>query len=276
MVVGLAGLQGNVRGVAPEGAGAEWVLHHPWPAPLAWAMVALGLLLLGAAVVVWQRRATAEPGAHPAASAALGTAVAAAAVLAAFVGRDLSWDTAARPQGNERLIQLFIYKYDRPWPEHLDYRPVLTAFAIVATALLAVAVFHRLRPLAGRAFLGLALVMAAWTINVYMVDLSPHWGQRELFKTYYELRKGPEEPVIAYQMNWKGENFYTGNRAHIFVKLDNKALRDWLTENKGRTAFFVLEHTRLGNFKTLVRDGQVEQLTDKRLNNKFLLLRAQL
>jgi 4-amino-4-deoxy-L-arabinose transferase-like glycosyltransferase len=276
LLLGLAGLMGDVRGVAPVDARDEWVLHNPWPAPLAWGLLLLGLALLVAAWVAWRRRVGAGGSPSPTEVAALGTAAAVGAVLTGLVGRDLSWETAARPQGHERLIHLFVYNYQRPWPDYLDYRPILTAFAVVATTLLALAVLRWLRPVASRALLGLAIVFAAWTLNVYMIDLSPHWGQRELFKAYYELREGPEEPIAAWQMNWKGENFYTGNRAHVFAKLDNKAIRAWIAERPGTTAYFVLEHKRLASFKSLMRDRKIEPITDERLNNKFLLVRAQL
>jgi 4-amino-4-deoxy-L-arabinose transferase-like glycosyltransferase len=276
LVLGLAGLTGDVRGVMPVDAGEDWVLRNPWPAPLAWALVAAGLLLLGGAVWLWRRRAAADGEPKAGEHAAMATVLAGAAVLTGFVGRDLAWETAARPQGYERFIQLFIYKYDRPWPDYLDYRPILTAFAVIAAALLALAALRRLRPIASRALLGLALLTTAWTLNVYMIDLSPHWGQRELFKAYYEERTGPEGPIAAFQMNWKGENFYTCNRVHAFVKLDNKKLKTWVQEHKGNTAYFVLEHKRLNSFRSVLRGKKVEEVTDLRLNNKFLLVRAQL
>ena len=45
------------------------------------------------------------------------------ACLLAFVARDLSWVTQQRPHGYERLIHLYVYNYNRPWPTQFDYRP---------------------------------------------------------------------------------------------------------------------------------------------------------
>ena len=78
-----------------------------------------------------------------------------------------------------------------------------------------------------------------------MVDLTPHWSQRELMARYYHERKNANEPLVAWQMNWKGENFYTGNRVAVFVDLNNKEFTTWIDKNKGKTAFVVLEHSRL-------------------------------
>jgi len=109
-----------------------------------------------------------------------------------------------------------------------------------------------------------------------MIDLTPHWSQRALIKRYYRERKSAAEPLVAWQMNWKGENFYTGNRVAVFVSLDNKEMTDWIDANKGKTALFVLEHGRLGRFKNLVAKRKVDALTTQRDNNKFVLVKVAL
>ena len=328
LVLAVAGLWGDVRGVVPEGLSSaearDWVLRHPWPRGLvaalgsggllawlfatrwlrppdcgAWSRLALGLglagVLLGASgslfglaagavltlLSAWTTltdEASDAPEAEdaPGERVALGIAAAAGTALAAFVGRDLSWVTTARPQGYERFLHLFVYNYKRPWPEQFDYRPILTGFALVACFVLAATTFARLRRLMVPALLGVTLSLAAWAVDVYLPDLAPHWGQRELVAKYYAERSGPEEPLVAWQMNWKGENFYTGNRVSVFVKLDNKEIREWIAENRGRTAWFILEHGRLGNFRSLVAGRPIEEMTSRRDNNKFVLLRVRL
>jgi hypothetical protein len=109
-----------------------------------------------------------------------------------------------------------------------------------------------------------------------MVDLTPHWSQAGLIDRYYRERKNGEEPLVAWQMNWKGENFYTGNRVHAFQELDNKALMEWVGKNKGRKTYFLLEHSRLERFKRLLAPREVETLTTPRDCNKFLLARTTL
>ena len=130
--------------------------------------------------------------------------------------------TTARPVGYERLIHLFVYNYGRPWPLQFDYRPVLTGFVCVATVGLLAASVPRVRAWATRGLLGLALAFCLWCVDLYMIDLSPHWGQRELIEAYYRARKGPQEPLVAWQMNWKGENLYSGNRVSVFVNLKDE------------------------------------------------------
>ncbi len=171
---------------------------------------------------------------------------------------------------------MFVYNYSRLWPEHLDYRAILTGFAMAAGLTTAAAAFRYWRPVATRALVAVALLFCAWGLNVYMVDLSDHWGIRDLTQRYYDLRQSADEPLVAWQMNWKGENFYTGNRVYVFAETDNKRIREWLEENEGRTAFFVLEHKRLEKFRKLVPEREIRELSSKRDNNKFLLVELEI
>jgi hypothetical protein len=124
---------------------------------------------------------------------------------------------------------------------------------------------------------GTAIVWALWGLDVYLVKTSPHWGQREILDTYYKMRGSPDEPIVAYQMNWKGENFYTGNRIPAFVS-SGTPFTNWVKaqQDKGiRTIFFVTEHGRTSALKSEAGNPSVfETVTDKRLNNKFALIRA--
>jgi len=281
LVAGIGGLVGDLRGAIPEGvdeAGAkEWVLDHPMSSGLAYMLVAIGAAALAfAARWLWRQQGEEKPSpAQRRADMGLSAAVGAGAVLVAFVARDLSWVTSARPWGYERLIHLFVYNYERAWPAWFDYRPVLTGFGVTAGLVFIGMMSHYARPMATRALVGLALLFSSWAVNVYLIDLSPHWGMGEVFEMYYDMREGPEEPIVAWQMNWKGENFYTGNRVRAFVDLDNVKIREWIEENRGITAYFVLEYSRLGSFRSLLRGREVEEITDKRVNNKFLMVKVE-
>jgi 4-amino-4-deoxy-L-arabinose transferase-like glycosyltransferase len=275
LILGFAWLVGDPRGVVPADAihSEDWVLQQATP------LRAGALLAFGAALAAFARSqiAQAETELIPSRwGTALGIGFVLGTCLLAFVGRDLSWSTAARPQGHERLVHLFVYNYNRLWPQHLDYRAILSGFALAAGVTSAASAFRTWRPVATRAFVTVSVLFCAWGLNVYMVDLSDHWGIRNLAQRYYELRKGPEEPLLAWQMNWKGENFYTGNRVYVFAETDNERIREWLDENEGRTAYVVLEHKRLEAFRKLVSDSEVQELTTKRDSNKFLLIELEI
>ena len=274
-VAGFTWLAGDARGIVPADAMhiEDWVLRQGQPAK-AFALVALGAVLIAVAA---RDLAAAETRPTPTRwSVGLGVALLLGACLIALVGRDLSWVTSARPQGNERLIQLFVYSYGRAWPAHLDYRAILTGFAIAASAVTAAAAFRHWRGAATRALAGIALVFCAWGLHVYMVDLSDHWGIRDLAQRYYDDRQSAEEPLVAWQMNWKGENFYTGNRVYVFAETDNKRIRKWLTENEGHRAYFVLEHKRLSSFRKLLPGREIRELSTKRDSNKFVLVELEI
>jgi hypothetical protein len=107
---------------------------------------------------------------------------------------------------------------------------------------------------------------------------APHWGQHEIMEAYYRDRKDPKEMLIAYQMNWKGENFYTSNHVPAFVSTGS-TFTNWLKDQKAKgvhTMYFVTEHGRVGGLKSEVAPKQYTELTDKTLNNKFVLIRTEL
>ncbi|HWP07713.1 MAG TPA: glycosyltransferase family 39 protein [Polyangiaceae bacterium] len=256
---------------------ASFVGRVPAPAasPLAAGVcIAGGAALLVLAVRRWP--APAEPtesdGYARAVTAAFGLA---AAVIVLLVGRDLS--SVDDPEGPARLTFLASYNYARPWPTNLDFRGVLAAVTLVS-ALGAVALaVPRLRHHAVVLVTCAGVWAAAWALDVYIVRAAPHWGQRETILEYYRRRKGPEEPLVAFQMNWKGENFYTGNHIPAFVSSGSK-FKTWLKDERDRgttVVYFTTEHTRESTLKTeLGKVEKFELLTTKDQNNKFFLARV--
>lgn len=280
--LGIAGLRGDVRGILPDGLGtgarATWALAHPWPVAACAAFLLAGVVLFVFVVRVTRAGADARdsaPGTRHA-EAAIAVAMLAGALILSFVGRDLSWNAKDHPPGSERLIHLFVYNYTRPWPEQFDYRAILMGFASAGVLFSLACGVRSLRRAASLSLVGLACVITAWSLDVYMIDLAPHWGQAELIDRYYSERKSDKEPLVAWQMNWKGENFYTGNRVAVFVDLDNKKVEAWIKERPGTRAFFILEHGRLERLKRLLGPREVQVLSTKRDNNKFVLVRARL
>lgn len=203
----------------------------------------------------------------------------ASAVTIVLIGRDLSSKVFSDVDGQARLLHLFTYNYKRPFPDTLDFNGAIRAFTAVSALLALGFLLPSIRRHALTLFCAVAIAWSAWGIDVYLVRSAPHWGQRETILAYYAERKGPEEPFIAYQMNWKGENFYTGNRVPAFVS-SGKKFKEWVAEQKKkgtRVMFFTTEHTRMPTLKSelgSVKDFRV--LTDKALNNKFALARVAL
>ncbi len=209
----------------------------------------------------------------------LGAAAVAGALVSLLVGRDLAIKASpSEVSGGVRLLQLFTYNYKRPWPDSLDFSAVLGAFTLVAAMIGLVLAVRALRRHAVVLACAFATLWAVWGLDVYMTALSPHWGQHELIEAYYRDRSGPNDTLVAYQMNWKGENFYTGNRVPAFVST-GATFQTWLKKEREKgtkVLYLVTEHSRLSGLRSEVGAKSYKELTDKALCNKFVLVRAEL
>ncbi|MDB4967143.1 MAG: Polymyxin resistance protein ArnT, undecaprenyl phosphate-alpha-L-Ara4N transferase [Myxococcales bacterium] len=134
-------------------------------------------------------------------------------------------------------------------------------------------------------------VAVAWTgfiLDKILIELSPHWAQKHVVAAYYANRKGPEEPLIAWQLYWRGENFYTRNEIYDHTKpatektvflgdRNTEKLQQYLTAHKGRRVFFIVERVRLEALRGLLPAEARQSLTVvDNSNNKLFLASAQL
>jgi 4-amino-4-deoxy-L-arabinose transferase-like glycosyltransferase len=260
-------------------------LHGEPPAPslpLGLVMLAAGAVTVGVIVSLYKKgdARDIEVDARTAHERRmLGAAALSGALLTVLVGRDL----IIKPEGADqpgaiRLLHLFTYNYRRAWPDSLDFAAVLTGItAVAAIGCLSLAAW-RWRRHAVYVFGAIAFASAVWGVDVYMIKTAPHWGQHEVIQAYYENRSGPEEMLIAYQMNWKGENFYTGNHVPAFVST-GATFTNWLKSQREKgvkVMFFITEHSRLGGLKSEVQAKKVTEITTKELDNKFVVVRAEL
>ena len=238
------------------------------------AFIALALLLTWFAARRWAPEAS-----QPDRDRTLGVFAVAGALVTLLVARDLSTSLASDVPGSARLLHLVTYNYKRAWPSSLDFEAVQWGFGVAAALCLLLWLVPRFRGHAAVLLGAVGVWFCAFTLFIYLPQLAPHYGQRELFLAYYQKRHGPEEPIVAYQMNWKGENFYTGNRLPAFVSTGVK-FKKWLKAERNRgtkVIYFVTEHGRIGTLKSELGAGfNVMRLTDALLNNKFALVRAEL
>ena len=206
----------------------------------------------------------------------LGAAAVGGALLVFLVGRDLAMAREGQPS-QARLLHLFTYNYRRPWPTSLDFSTALWGFTIAAAALTLLLAVARWRRYMVPALAGLAAVFTAWGLDVYFVRTSPHWGQRETILAYVRESHRKPGPLVAYQMNWKGENFYMGNRIPAFVS-SGKKFQDYILEQKKKgvkTFYFSTEHSRTNSLSNeLGNPNLFEKLTTTEINNKFVIVRA--
>lgn len=243
----------------------------------------LGLALLAAALLLFvltfrmlANRVRPPPRVIHVALALLGIG---AALVTLLVGHDLFTSRPNDVVGPMRLIHLVAYNYTRPWPAWIHFEPVMVAFTVVAVfGLMCFALGGRARPHGTVLFGIVGCLWVAWCLDIYLVKIAPHWSQRETVLEYYKHRK-PKEWLVAYQMNWKGENIYTGNHLITFVSTGEKFKR-WIDDQRNSAhpvVFVTTEHTRINAVKSeLGKYKKFDVLTDKYLNNKFALLRVEL
>lgn len=200
-----------------------------------------------------------------------------AAVPTLLVARDLA--APGTMPGSSHLLNLFSYKYDRPWPQQLTYPGVFIATGLaVALACLLLEV-PRLRRAAVVALSGAGAAFAVWCLDVYFIEVGPHWSQRATIAEYYRARSGPEQQIVAYRQNWMGENFYTGNHVATF-KSGGDAFKRWIAERRRsseRVLFFTTEHGTLSLLRREIGSfSRFDLLTTPEQNNKFVLARVEL
>ena len=72
--------------------------------------------------------------------------------------------------------------------------------------------------------------------------------------------------------SWTRMGVAHSRRVYVFAETDNKRIKKWISENEGRRVYVVLEHKRLSRFEKLVAGREIETLSTKRDNNKFVLV----
>jgi hypothetical protein len=90
-----------------------------------------------------------------------------------------------------RWIEMFVFRYDRPWPagEPWQIDPSDGFLGLGALAALGVALAATPWPRIGVAMIATAgLAIGVWALQVYMPIAGTHWGMREAMRAYYDQR----------------------------------------------------------------------------------------
>ncbi len=182
------------------------------------------------------------------------------------------------------LPDLFVYNYDRPYPEQeladlhpghrlgpfllsTGARPFFSAlFAAGGVALVAAWLWRSQRALLA-ALLGVAAAFALHVSWSHWRELTPHWSQRELFWSYLGQRGSPDEPIVAYYMNWRGETFYSRN---LVRQVQDAERMKELAGRPGRT-WIIVERSRFGALKQAVGPKAQLRIADRSTNKFFLV-----
>ncbi len=182
------------------------------------------------------------------------------------------------------LPDLYVYNYERPYPERelaglhpgvrlgpflfsLGVRPFFSSLFTVGGVAMVAAWLWRSRRALVAALLGVATVFALYVSWIHWRELSPHWTQRDLFRTYLAERRSPDEPIMAYLMNWKGETFYSRN---LVRQVQDAARMKELAARPGRK-WVIVERARYGALEQAVGPGPKLRIADRSTNKFFLV-----
>jgi hypothetical protein len=217
------------------------------------------------------------------------------ALAAAFIGAPLlalvTHDLVSSQQNHQHFIWLFSYDYvnapgGRPWPQELDYRAPLIGFSAAFGLIALLGGVPRLTRHLPAAMAVAATAFTVFLLDVYVPETATRWSQKGLIKGYYEQRKSPDERLVAWQLYWRGETFYTANEIFegptegrtVFLGDRNaEMLKEWVGRNRGKRAFFVVERARLDGLRGLLPpEAQPSLRVLDQTNNKFYLAVAQL
>jgi 4-amino-4-deoxy-L-arabinose transferase-like glycosyltransferase len=217
------------------------------------------------------------------------------ALLGVIAGAPLlalvAFDLTSAQKSAQHFVWLFSYDYvntpqGRPWPPDMNYIKVLWIFAGLFTATALLIAWKRIRTWATVATVGVAIAFTYFLLDVYIRQAASHWSQKPLIAQFYRERKSPDEHLLAWQLYWRGENFYTQNQIYegpmnertVFLGDRNaENLKDYVAHHAGKRMFFIIERTRLDGLKGLLPEAvrpSVKIVNDD--NNKFYLLTAQL
>jgi hypothetical protein len=126
------------------------------------------------------------------------------------------------------------------------------------------------RTVAVWALVSLALAFAVFCGWFHWRSLSPHWTQRDLFWEYFH-KSTPDEPIAAFQMNWRGETFYSRNTVRQVGRpgAPSVSLAEFVS-GPGARKWVLVEQSRLGALRTALGASARLRVVESR-NNKFAL-----
>ena len=203
----------------------------------------------------------------------------------------VTYNLTAAKNASQRFLWLFSYDYvhsphGRPWPDSLDFRATLVTLTVLFTVAAFLLAFARFRKASAWILCGLATVSTFFLLDRFMPEIAPFWSQKTVLAAYYKARRSPDERLIAYQMYWRGETFYTKNEIYegpteertVFdTEGADDRLRTYLGKHRGRRVFFMMEKGQRGHVQGLLPgESQASFRVVDDGNNKFTLAQADL
>src|SRR5262249_14949101 len=151
--------------------------------------------------------------------------------------------------------------HGRPWPEALDYTTALIVFSTLFAAATAALIVPRLRRAAVVGLSAAAGLVTFFLLGGYLRQIAPYWSAKGPIGAEYKNRHSPEERLLAYQMYWRGETFYTKNEIYEGPNEERTVfdtdgaddrMKDWLLRHRGHRQFFLYERGQHEHIRSLL------------------------
>jgi 4-amino-4-deoxy-L-arabinose transferase-like glycosyltransferase len=168
-------------------------------------------------------------------------------VLLLVVGIDLYRQPA-------HWVWMYTYLYNGNWSKGVPEGTPILIYLLIFSALVLALLHDKIRKQAIWAAVAVSVVYGGYVLNWHQIGCAPHWSQKYVLKTYYKLRKSPDEQLIAWQFNWRGETWYTAAQVVVSKSLDNTKIKAWLNQphRRGKRFFFITERSRYGSLKHML------------------------
>jgi 4-amino-4-deoxy-L-arabinose transferase-like glycosyltransferase len=178
-------------------------------------------------------------------AAAVPLVVVSAGLVLAIVGFDLVKEHA-------QWIWMYTYLYNSNWAKGVPQGPQILIYGIAALVAISLLLVPQARKAGAWIFLGVTVALGGYVLNWHQVGCAEHWSQKKVIQSYYKMRKNPEEQIVAWQFNWRGETWYTGAEVVVSKELENAKIQKWLEERKGRRFFFITERYRYSSLRSML------------------------
>ncbi len=200
-------------------------------------------------------------------------------------------DLVTAKNASQHFLWLFSYDYvhspqGRPWPPQLDFTTPLLAFGAAFAVLTLALGSKKLLRSASLGLCGAAVLFTWFLLDVFMRQVAPYWSQKDAIATFYKHRRSRDEKLVAYQMYWRGETFYSKNEIYegpmedrtVFdMETADEKMVEWFGNHRGNRVFFIYERGRQGHLQGLLpaeTRASFQILYDT--NNKFSVAQADL
>src|SRR5262249_31118410 len=101
----------------------------------------------------------------------------------------------------ERWIEMFVFRYDRPWPSgepwQIDPSDGFLGLGAIAAVAIAIAATRGRRAGGGR-LRAAGLAICVWSLQVYMPLAGTHWGMGDAVRAYYQQRTIYGQKLVYY------------------------------------------------------------------------------